>query len=76
MWNFDILKYLRGERNDLHEVFRAKFAGDRSEDTSSARVVGSIDDDHRIAIKTEVTAVGATDGRFGPDDNRLGNFTF
>src|SRR5438105_2184320 len=34
------LQDLRGERDDLHEVALAQLAGDRSEDTGAARVVG------------------------------------
>jgi len=64
-----MLEDLRSERDDLHEVLRTQFAGDRAEDTGALRVVRGVDDDDRVAVKAEVAAVGPTDGGLGPNDD-------
>src|SRR3954471_18669823 len=70
-----MLKNLRSQRDDLHEVLRAQFAGNRAEDARSARVVRRIDDDDRVAIKAQVAAVGTADRSLRADDNRFRDLT-
>eukprot|EP00456_Euglypha_rotunda_P044729 TRINITY_DN3532_c1_g1_i10.p1 TRINITY_DN3532_c1_g1~~TRINITY_DN3532_c1_g1_i10.p1 ORF type:complete len:328 (+),score=34.73 TRINITY_DN3532_c1_g1_i10:131-1114(+) len=70
-----MLEDLRGERDDLHEVLRAQFAGDRSEDAGAAGIVGGVDEDDRVAVETQVAAVGTAHGRLGTDDDRFRDLT-
>src|SRR5690348_4852962 len=52
------LQDLRRERDDLHEVALAELAGDRSEDTSPARVVGLGEEHGRVLVEADQRPVG------------------
>src|SRR5947209_8267881 len=45
------LQHFGRERNDLHKVSFAQFAGHRSEDTSATRVIASRDNDGGVLVK-------------------------
>src|SRR5687767_2512835 len=66
-----MLEDLRRERDDLHEVLRAQFAGDGPENTGAARIVRGVDDDDGVAVEAEVAAVGATDRSPRANDDRF-----
>src|ERR1043165_3887305 len=68
-----MLEDLRRERDDLHEVLRTQFAGDRTEDAGALGIVGRVDDDDRVGIEAQVAAVRAADGRLGANDDGLGD---
>src|SRR4051794_26429648 len=53
-----VLENLRSERDDLHEVALAQLAGDRSEDTSAAGIVGLGQQHSRVFIEADQRAVG------------------
>ncbi len=57
-------------------VLRAQFAGDRSEDAGAFGVVRGVDDDDRVAIETQIAAIGATNGGLGANDDSLVDFAF
>src|SRR4051812_19515517 len=69
-----LLKHLRRERNDLHEVAVAQLAGDRAEDARAARVVGGVDDHGGVLVERDVGAVLASELLLGPDDDRGDHF--
>src|SRR5882757_1264012 len=71
-----MLENLRRERDDLHEVLRTQFAGDRAEDAGALGIAVSPEDDDGIAVKAQVAAVAATDGGLRANDDGLGNLTF
>src|SRR2546429_4302862 len=52
-----VLKDLRSERDDLHEVALAQLARDRSEDTSAARVVGRSEKDGPVLVEADQRSV-------------------
>src|SRR2546423_8695787 len=52
-----VLKDLRSERDDLHEVALAQLARDRSEDTSAAGVVGRSEKDGRVLVEADQRSV-------------------
>src|SRR5438034_1446297 len=52
-----VLKDLRGERDDLHEVALAQLTRDRSEDTGAARVVGRGEQDRRVLVEADQRSV-------------------
>src|SRR6266705_6972695 len=52
-----VLKDLRGERDDLHEVALAQLTRDRSEDTGAARVVGRGEKHGRVLVEADQGAV-------------------
>src|SRR5687767_5168422 len=66
-----MLEDLRSERDDLHEILRAQFADDRSEDAGATGIVGSVDEDDRIGIETQVAAVRPANRSLRANDNRL-----
>lgn len=63
------LENLRGERNNLHEVFLAKFAGNRSEDTGAAWVLIFINNDDRVAVEAKNRSVSAFHRMLRPNNN-------
>src|SRR5437870_12225042 len=48
-----LVKDLRGERDDLHEVARVQLARDGSDDTGAARVVGRREKHGRVLVESE-----------------------
>src|SRR6187549_656749 len=69
-----MLENLRSERDDLHEILRAQFAGHRSEDAGAARIIGSVDDHDRVGIEAQIAAVSAANRSLGANDNRFRDF--
>src|ERR1035437_1989349 len=70
-----MLENLRSERDDLHEVLRAQFAGDRSEDAGTLGIAIGSEDNDSVAVKAQVAAVIATDGGLRANDDGLSDFT-
>ena len=68
------LEHLRGERDDLHEILLAQFAGDRSENAGAARIQILVDDDDRVVVEAQVAAVLAPDRLPGADDDCADDF--
>src|SRR4051812_30645979 len=56
-----LLKHLRRERDDLHEVAVAQLARHRAEDARAARVVGGVDDHGGVLVEGDVGAVLAAE---------------
>src|SRR6266571_102768 len=52
-----VLKDLRSERDDLHEVALAQLASDRSEDAGAARVVGRSEKHGRVLVEADQRSV-------------------
>src|SRR3954471_12292562 len=71
-----MLENLRRERDDLHEVLRAQFAGDGAEDAGALRVVGRVDDDDGIAVEAKIAAVGTAHWLLRANDDGLVDFAF
>src|SRR5581483_8178352 len=65
------LEYLRGERDDLHEVLLAQLARDRAEDAGAGRVVLIGEDDGGVVVELDVGAVRPAVFLRGADDDRL-----
>src|SRR4029077_19142356 len=65
------LENLRGERNDLHLVLGAQFAGHRPEDTGSDRFALGVDQNRGIAVKADQAAIGAAHALGGPHHHGL-----
>ncbi|EAQ13040.1 hypothetical protein RB2654_11098 [Rhodobacterales bacterium HTCC2654] len=71
-----ILQHLRSERDDLHEVLRAKLTNHRPEDTGADRLVVVVEDDGGVAIEADRGAVFTTDFFGGAHDDGLADVTF
>src|SRR5690349_14811740 len=69
-----MLENLRRERDDLHEILRAQFAGDGAEDAGAPRSVGRVDDHDRVAVEAQIAAVSAADRSLRANDDGLGHF--
>lgn len=69
-----MLDDLRSERNDLHEVLRAQFAGDGAEDAGALGIAIRSDDHDGVAVEAQVAAVGAANRGLGADDDRFRDF--
>src|SRR5437868_8859170 len=65
------LKYLWRKRNNLQELLLAQFAGNRTEDASSYRLTGFIDQHGRILVKANVGSIPAARFLAHPDNHRL-----
>src|SRR5262245_47140846 len=70
-----MLEDLRRERDDLHVVLRAQFAGDGPEDAGALRIAVFANDDDRVAVEAEVAAVGAAERRLRANDDGLVDLT-
>src|SRR6478672_6287653 len=64
-------QHLGGERNDLHVVLGAQFAGNRAEDPRADRLALLVHDDGRVLVEADHAAVLALDGLAGPNDDGL-----
>src|SRR5205823_12784618 len=65
------LQDLRRERNDLHVLFPAQLARDRTEDAGSHRFALSIDQHAGVAVELDVRPIVAPDALGSPHDDRL-----
>src|SRR4051812_48870813 len=69
------LDHFARQRDDLHEVLVAQFAGDGPEDASPAGIVFLVDHDGRVLIEADVAAVGPADRLLGADDHAADDLT-
>ncbi|EAP76973.1 hypothetical protein ISM_01750 [Roseovarius nubinhibens ISM] len=66
-----ISQHLRGERDDLHEVLRAKLTNHRAKDTRTDRLTCVVQDHGGVAVKTDGGAVFTTNLFGGAHDDGL-----
>src|SRR5216117_3539421 len=71
-----VLDDLRRQGDDFHELFFAQLTRDWSENPRPARVQFLIDDNNRIAVKSETRAVAAADRVAGAHHDGIDNFAF
>src|SRR5262249_11188830 len=71
-WRFG-LNHLRGEADDLHELTLPQLTGDSAEDARAARIQFVVNEDHRVAVEADVTAVVAAHRLASPHDHALDN---
>src|SRR6266581_3753830 len=63
--------HLGGEADDLHELALTQLAGDSTEDARAAWIQLVVNEDHRVAVETDVTAVIAAPRLARPHDHAL-----
>src|ERR1041385_6842911 len=68
------LNDLRRQGDNFHEFLFAQFTGDWSEDAGPARIQFFIDDNNRIAIKSQVRPIVSADGFACAHNNGINNF--
>src|SRR4051812_3216475 len=69
------LNDFRGERDNFHELFVTKFAGNRPEDTSTAGIQFLINNYNGIAVEAEIRTIIAANRLTGANHNRIDDFT-
>src|SRR5205823_405783 len=68
------LQHLRGQGNDLHEVFVAKLARHRAEDPRAAGVVLRAEDNGSVLVETDGRAIHTAELARGADHDGLDDF--
>src|SRR4051812_15612177 len=67
--------HFRRQVDDADEFLLAQFAGHRTKDARAARIAFGVDQHHRVAVETNVTAVVAAHRLFGADNHALDDLT-